>query len=121
MYNLRCFGFDIDIQVHIREGQKDFFQGRDGDALATIGESLPAILGPGITGVQLLQIGQREIVDKARAIGGRFDERVVAHHDHPICGALEVHFERVRAQFERLLEGEQGIRRPAPLAAAVSH
>ncbi|MCY1524616.1 hypothetical protein D9M68_595580 [compost metagenome] len=103
----------------LREARQHLGEGRDADALATVGVTLAAIGAPAVAGVQRLHFGQAQLGHLAAAVGGAVNARVVQHHELAVASAAHVHFQHVHIERIGAFEGEQGVLRPEASAAPV--
>jgi hypothetical protein len=72
-----------------------------------------------VRGVELLELGERQVVDGAAPVRRPVDGRVVDHDDLAVCRRVDVELEHVRAAGPCALERVHRVRRPLELAALV--
>jgi hypothetical protein len=84
-------------------------------ALTAVGEAAIGVL-KAITRVQLLDLRQRHVDDRAPAVGLRVDSAVMVQHDMPIGGELQIRLQRVRAHLQRERERLVGLPAAWPCA-----
>jgi len=80
---------------------------------------LPAVRAEVITGIEFLQFFQRQVRDRAAAIGDAIDNRVVQQHRHAVPREMDVGFENRGTRGEAPLECDQRVLGCGARAAAV--
>ena len=87
--------------------------------LAQRGDARVGKAGHAVVGAQRLQLGQRAVFDRARAVGGAVQRFVVDDHQLAVFGQVHVQLDAVRALAGGQLKGGQRVFRRIGACAAV--